>query len=187
MNSHVETASTTNPAPISDNWGNQMLGKEKKEGMQEQNLPISDRVIWGGKGSYAESLYLVPCKTKSYGPGSNITSDIEKVLLNLSLKGIEIPKPTEVREYLINNNDMTGLLMNFGRRAYERFAFGSQVSLEVYHDPEIDDEHLVLYIRKDIYNSNIMEEIENISKEFDGDLISKSGWFIMTTDFRPPR
>lgn len=111
---------------------------------------------------------------------------IEKVLNQLQQDGITIPRPSEVRDYLIRYSDMTDLVLSVCGLTRQQFDSQVQLSLEVYHDPEIEDEYLTLYVRQRNYDEDILGTIEDIYAQYEGKLTGKSGWFLMTTDFRSP-
>jgi hypothetical protein len=58
--------------------------------------------------------------------------------------------------------------------------------MDVYQDPEIDDNYLVLYIRLKHYDDSVIERLEEAEAEFLNQLVSKRGWIQLTTDFREP-
>lgn len=64
------------------------------------------------------------------------------------------------------------------------FLRDAQFTLEVYEDPEIDDKHLVLYVRFKNYDRDVMESIRNVRKKCREMLVGKSGWLHVTTDFQ---
>jgi hypothetical protein len=92
-----------------------------------------------------------------------------------------------VRDYLLRYADMIDLVLSVCTSAREKFSAPTQLSLELYRDPEIEDEYLTLYVRQKNYEANILDTIENISAPFDAELSTKSGWLLATTDFSPPR
>lgn len=112
---------------------------------------------------------------------------IEDDLPRLSESGIVIPEPGEMRRYLQGHPDMSGLLLPVCKLASERFGPGTQLSLELYRDPEIEDEYLTLYVRQENYDEDILETIDTIRGEPTEDLSPSSGWLLVTTDYRPPR
>ncbi len=63
----------------------------------------------------------------------------------------------------------------------------SHLSLEVYHDPEIEDEYLTLLVRQEIYDECLLDAIQDVRKEYQQELAGASGWFLVTTDFEPPK
>ncbi len=122
---------------------------------------------------------------------TDITSKIEEVLSELLLIPILIPQPDEVRSYLLSYPDIANLLPPVCEMARERFGKFVQLSLEVYHDPEIEDEYLTLYVRQEHYDEQIMDRIKEIratyETEYETELIDTAGWFLVTTDFYPPK
>lgn len=116
----------------------------------------------------------------------DVTSQINKVLNSLLQNQIVIPQPDEVREYLIRYPDIIELLLSVCKTALKQLGKRAQLSLEVYHDPEIKDEYLTLYVRQEHYDSHIMDMIENICAKYESELVGKSGWLLVTTDFQPP-
>lgn len=115
------------------------------------------------------------------------SSPIEAVLSWLRSIDIVIPKPAAVRSYLLRYPDMTHLLSSVCKLARERFEMHTQLSLEVYQDSEIEDEYLTLYVRQENYDEQILDIIESISAAYEEAVAGKSGWLLVTTDFRPPR
>ena len=70
----------------------------------------------------------------------------------------------------------------------EHFDRNSQISLEVYHDPEIDDSYLVIYVRQNPYSEDIIELIDEINELIAYNLsCDVSGWVSVTTDFNFPK
>jgi hypothetical protein len=116
-----------------------------------------------------------------------LTSQIENALFSIRLKDILISQPANVREYLMAFPDMIDLLSFACEKAWERFSVGDyQLSVEVYSDPEIEDEHLVIYVRQSHYDEHIMDAIEKTRTQYAEQLAWRSGWLHLTTDFQPP-
>jgi len=118
---------------------------------------------------------------------SNVTFEVENLLNWLLQNQVVVPEPREVRDYLLRYPDITGLLPFVCRLAWERLGMHTQLSLEVYHDPEIQDEYLTLYVRRPHYEEHLISAIEDVCAEYEAELVGKSGWLLVTTDFRPPR
>lgn len=118
---------------------------------------------------------------------SDITSQIEIALKQILQQRVFIPQPAEVRNYLTRYPDMIDISTSVCKTISERFGIQARLFLEVYHDPEIEDEYLTLYVRQEHYDVNILDMIENISTKYDEELAGKSGWLLVTTDFQPPR
>lgn len=108
-------------------------------------------------------------------------------LLNslLRRKEISIPKPSEVGDYLLHYPDMTDMVLLICKKASERFGIHTLLSLEVYHDPDIEDEYLTLYVRPQHYDDSVVPRIKEIRQEYEKMLAGKSGWVLLTTDFQP--
>jgi hypothetical protein len=118
---------------------------------------------------------------------TEVTAQIEEVLNWLAQKQVMIPQPAEVRDYLLRHSHMIVLLPAISERVLERCGRQAQLSLEVYRDPEIDDEYLALYIRQERYDKSILNVIDSICAEFETELASSLGWLLVTTDLRPLR
>jgi len=88
----------------------------------------------------------------------------------------------DVFKYLSKYPDMIEIMPNILQIAFEELK-GAKFKLEVYHDPEIDDEYLILYARFSNYNKDIIEKIDAVGKKCIDFLIDKSGWLIVNTDF----
>jgi hypothetical protein len=115
-----------------------------------------------------------------------ITFQIEILLDWLLDNRVLIPQPSEVRNYLLRYFDLTRILRSTCKLAMDRFGMQSRLSLEIYYDPEVEDQYLTLYIRQFQYNEDILKRIEELHEEYEVDLTDSAGWFLVTTDFRPP-
>jgi hypothetical protein len=92
----------------------------------------------------------------------------------------------EVLEYLLRFPDMLEAVNQVIRTVREHLP-EAQLELVVYHDPEIEDEYLVLYARFSQYTSAVMERIRAARRAYSPYIRDKSGWILLTTDFRQPR
>lgn len=116
------------------------------------------------------------------------TRHVEDALSALGSTRVTIPRPAEVREYLVQYPDMIALLLQVAVSASRRFGPATELSLELYRDPEIDDEYLTLYVRQRRYDADtLLDEIEDLRAGCQAPLGETSGWLLVTTDFRPPR
>jgi len=111
-------------------------------------------------------------------------SDVK--LSNLNDAGVLVPAPAQVKAYLLDHPDMIGLTEQICLALLERFPKPSNVVLEVYEDPEMDDRHLTVYVRQPDYDDAILEILEQVSSQFQAELGASSGWVHITTDFEPP-
>lgn len=115
---------------------------------------------------------------------SSITEEVRDAVNKLRQE-VRIRKPEEVEDYLARFLDLLGVIGKIVHTAREQLP-SVELSLEVYHDPEVEDEHLVLYARFRRYDKTTMERIRAVRKAYRHLLSNRSGWVILTTDFRPP-
>lgn len=115
------------------------------------------------------------------------TSEIEDMFFSLSLRGIRIPDVAAVRDYLLRYPDMTDVVALVCDLAADHFEPGTQLSMEVYHDPEIEDEYLTLYVRQDRYREGLLDTVDSLCELCERELAQGSGWLLVTTDFAAPK
>lgn len=112
-------------------------------------------------------------------------SIIIKLLWDLRQQGVLLTHPEEIYDYLLRFPDLIGVIYEVVLMACT-YLQDAQLSLEVYRDPEIDDEHLVLYARWRVYDERTMDQIRSVRDRYRPLLAGKSGWLILTTDFQQP-
>jgi len=117
----------------------------------------------------------------------DITTPIEETLNWLVTKGARIETPSDVRAYLLQYTDILLILPTIFLKANRILPDATQLSLELYRDPEIDDSYLTFYVRQVSYESGILDMIDEINLECETLFIGIRGWLITTTDFRLPR
>ena len=160
------------------------------EGVQESMRlsipPLISRVMLSSLSAVANELILPAFQKFILQEGSDITVKIESALHQTKQLGVETPHPQEVRKYLLAYPDITEIVPFICDEAKSLFRFQTHFTLEVFSDPECEDEYLALYIRQEDYDENIMDTIEDICKEYEDSLQDKSGWILVTTDFQPP-
>jgi hypothetical protein len=100
--------------------------------------------------------------------------------------GVIVRGLAEVRDYLAQHPQMAPLAVRVCGLAKEMLAPGTELTLEVYHDPEIYDPHLVMYARQDVYDDDIMERIEEVRELYDDDFAAIPGRLHLTSDFQSP-
>jgi hypothetical protein len=114
-------------------------------------------------------------------------SAIDEMLEQLQSRHVLVPSPFEVKDYLSRYPELADLVARIAHSAGRRFGEQAQLSLELYRDPEIEDEYITLYVRMVKYEAAIMDMIEKIRDEFAEDLAEMRGWLLLTTDFQLPR
>jgi hypothetical protein len=95
----------------------------------------------------------------------------------------EISDTVSVSEYLLRFPDMRETVNQVVRVAREHLS-EAQLELVVYTDPEIDDSYLVLYARFPAYTPDVMARIRAARRAYIPYIRGKSGWILLTTDFR---
>ena len=99
---------------------------------------------------------------------------------------VDVPRPGDVAEYLRHYPDIGRLLPRVCEAVLDRFGDRAQVVLDVYRDPEADDEYLAIEVRQEVYEAGTLRAIEGVSRGFEEELSACNGWLLVTTDFRPP-
>lgn len=112
-----------------------------------------------------------------------ISQEVERLLSQLIENQVSLIAPDEIRRYLRNFPDLIELVP-VAIEAARRYLPEAELSLQVYHDPEIDDSYLAIYVRVRKYDESVMERIEQAEAEFLDLLMDKSGWLQLTTDFK---
>lgn len=110
---------------------------------------------------------------------------IERLLSVLS-PYVQVPRPDDVRQYLMKHPDMAAVVGSTCERARRNARSPLQLSLELYRDPEIDDEYLSLYLRQPTYGKELLRLIEHLNRQSDVEMKGRSGWMLISTDFHPP-
>ena len=130
------------------------------------------------------SKYADPSTERAYRKRS---AEVEAALSSLGSPDVVLPEREAVREYFLRHPDMSGPVKHACTLSRERLGAGPQLSLEVYRDPEIEDEYLALFVRQEEYDEQVLDIIESISEQHREELAETSGWLLVTTDFCPPR
>jgi len=115
----------------------------------------------------------------------SILGNIWRLFKSLVCQGVRIRQLRNTYEYLRQFPEMMDVVERAVSLARSRLP-EAQLQLEVYQDPENEDEHLVLYARFPRYDASTMERIRLVRALYRPLLSGKSGWFLLTTDFRPP-
>jgi hypothetical protein len=110
---------------------------------------------------------------------------LDNVLALIKALGSILPDAAAVRQYLRRYPDTIGAVIQSCKMAWECVSDNAQLSLEVYRDPEIKDEYLVLYVRPGKEVAQAVDATEKISEWLAPNLKKKSGWLVATVDLRP--
>ena len=113
----------------------------------------------------------------------NSTLEVQALPSSLPYDAI-IPAPAEVGSYLKGHPALARLLPAISNATRMEFGPSAELTLEVYHDPEVEDHYLALIVRLPAYDDSTMRRIDNIWDKFESELVDGSGWLTITTDFR---
>ena len=92
--------------------------------------------------------------------------------------------PQDVERYFKTHRGLAKIVPAMCRRARREFGKEGELTLQVYHDPEIDDHYLILYVRLPRYDGDARARIDGVWEHFERQLCDLSGWIILSTDFR---
>lgn len=152
--------------------------------MRAKALPgRSDLPINIGKKAIKTSRAGLPPGDVAHG----IAPEVKDLLDVLKAMHVIIPKTSEVSEYLLAHLDLSCMIPMICSKLIKAFSEDAMLSLEIYRDPEIHDEYLTLYVRKNEYDEMILDRIDDVMSEFEPALGSASGWLLVTTDFLLPK
>jgi hypothetical protein len=151
---------------------------------------IRHRVPSGDASTYSESLSQVERQALGAQPTASLSAESNALLKRLLRWNFRIPRPDEVEDYLLRFPEMIEVTGEVARIARERLP-EAQLWLEVNHDPEIEDEYLVIDARFPHYHESVLERIEAIENETLTLLQNRGGtpppWeILLTTDFQNP-
>ncbi len=113
---------------------------------------------------------------------TSIELRIEEVLRLLSEKKIILKNVDDIREYLLTFPDVIDLVP-IAIQIINKYLPNTQIIIDVYKDPEIDDKYLMINLRTKFYDDSFMEKFEMLETEFVKFLVGKEGWIQLITDF----
>lgn len=92
-----------------------------------------------------------------------------------------------IREYFYHFPEIAKLSCEVADLVHQNFDSKTQLSLEMRGETNSESEYLALCIRMNDYDDSVMERIRSIREEYAEDLAEMNGWFLLTTDYLPPR
>jgi len=132
---------------------------------------------------------------------SFVRAEISELMEHLTQEQqVRIKNTDKVKKYLMEFGGIFDVVQKAVNSAKKHFP-EAQLVLDLYEDPEMDNRHLVLYVRLKKYNELVMEKvreareeyredlitrINKTGSEFWDDLVDKKGYIFMTTDFQKP-
>ncbi|HYU20810.1 MAG TPA: hypothetical protein VEQ11_19145 [Chloroflexota bacterium] len=142
--------------------------------------------VWSTSPAVTITAARFPVSSEAFSEWQGSVLDMALMSLLWTLPdSITMSAQSDVLSYLRKHPDITLALRLACRAASEAFGSQAKLSLEVYRDPEIDDEYLTLYVRQDDYDENILKLIEDVCEQYEGQMVGRSGWVLVTTDFQP--
>lgn len=96
---------------------------------------------------------------------------------------VEVVRPEEVWDYLSRNLDTQRATRAAVVKAQALVPGRIRLHLEVYSDPEADDQYLSLLIRADDYPSTFHQLLDEVQEAVLLALPPQAGWLVVSTDF----
>jgi len=115
------------------------------------------------------------------------SASIEETLNHFRTLNAKMETLPKVRNYFYRYPEIAELSRNVSNLVYQYFDFNAQLSVEVRDDGDPDSEYLALFIRVPEYDDSVMDRIREIRECYYDSLNEVTGWFLLTTDFYPPR
>ena len=134
-----------------------------------------------------EPEYYSSTEEASLSTGGSISVPVEDFLSHFCALKAKIVQPLKVRDYLYSYPDIAELSLKVSDSIYQYFDFRAQLSLEIEDDEVPNSEYLVMYVRVPEYDNSVMDRIRKIRDGYYALLDNTTGWFLLTTDFNPPR
>jgi len=99
---------------------------------------------------------------------------------------IVVPHPEAVAEYIGADQQLTLLVQDMATALVGEFrGERSEIELDLYQDPEIEDHFLVLYVRAPEYEDGFMDRLDSVAERFNDRRSQSDGWVLVTSDFEP--
>ena len=96
--------------------------------------------------------------------------------------GFKIGNQEDVIQYILKNVNIHLVLVDALHAVADAFA-GSESTLTLYQDPELNDEYLTIYVRMHPYPEHMFEKIDALLPRYQEKFTLTPGWLVITTDF----
>ena len=117
----------------------------------------------------------------------DVITQAQDLLQLLRARRVVVPDAVAVQDYLAGHPDLAAVVLRVADLLQRDFGAAEQVALELYRDQDVADEYLTYYVRSPSYtDDSIMSRIRKLWTEYGADLMDKSGWLLVTTDFDEP-
>jgi len=144
---------------------------------QERLFPILDLMLSEMPLTSQEQWSTQSLTTQS------IITEIDSCLENLQKQGIKLKDPEKIRDYLLRFPDIIEIIPRV-IAVVRKCLPDAWLFLEVYKDPEIDDQYLILYARFREYDETTLKRIEEAEAGYLDWFTDKEGWLQLSTDFQ---
>lgn len=117
---------------------------------------------------------------------NSLESRIQRSFRQLHNNGALLGKQTAIHYYLLRHHDLIEMLpevVDICRKQLDQ----TQISVELYEDPEVIDSYLAIYARQEDYHEDFLSMIQSAREKYSHLLVNSSGWIHLTTDFDAPR
>lgn len=114
------------------------------------------------------------------------TRQINDLLRWLRACGVRLENPDKIRRHLLAEPMPIEAVAGAVASALGEFS-EAEFELEVYEDPELRDQHLVLNVRFETYANDLMDRIRAVREQCRDGLHGERWWLHLTTDFRKPK
>ena len=129
------------------------------------------------------NINLLDIEALQAAGGSAVQADLKPAIgFDVSIRNM-----SDVEGYVADHGTLRSLLNRICEQARIEFGHGTELTLELYRDPEIDDRYLTLLVRQPQYDANIVERLDQLAAQFADELDRCTGDLLVTTDFRPAR
>lgn len=132
-------------------------------------------------------------KTEGFVIGVNFPSEriAQKTLVNEALADLQknnviIKNYGDVSGYLSLYPKLISILSPVCETAKQVLDPSTELSLEIYFDPEIKEQYLTLYARQSSYEKNLLDKINSLNEQYEKELSDVEGYLLITTDYQPP-
>jgi hypothetical protein len=112
---------------------------------------------------------------------------VEDVLKYFSGTNTKMSGLSYISGYLYRFPEIAELSHYVAEIVHQHFDSTAQLSLEVHGEINSEGEYLALCLRMSDYDDTVMDKIRSIRELYAEDLAEMSGWFLLTTDYMPPR
>lgn len=130
--------------------------------------------------------YAPPLVLEAPHPLTLAADVIPETLKQVRREGVQITDPDEVGDYLRRYPEMIDLIPEVIRLVRSHLP-DAQLTLSVYHDPEIaEEEYLALLARFTRYEESTLKRLDRVAEQYLPALVCRQGWIQLTTDFHPP-